>query len=265
MILVRLETEEGPVWACRKGDEFCAVYWQDGSPVATETRVTGDHLLAPVEPPAILAIGLNYRHHAVESGAEIPKYPVLFTKTLNSLLDPEEPIMLPRKLASQKVDYEGELAFVISRTAKNVPREKAMDYVLGFTVANDVSARDWQKEWGGSQWVKGKSFDTFCPVGPNLVTLDEFEDWRRLKLRTIVSGETMQDWHTDDLIFDIPALVEFLSGSTTLLPGTLVLTGTPHGVGMAKDPPRWLKAGDVVEVSIEGVGVLRNPVIEESL
>jgi 2-keto-4-pentenoate hydratase/2-oxohepta-3-ene-1,7-dioic acid hydratase in catechol pathway len=265
MILVRLETESAPVWAARQGDEFFAVKWIDGTPMATDERVNGARLLAPVDPPVILAIGLNYRHHAEETGAEIPKFPVLFVKTPNTLIGPEEPILLPKKLASHKVDFEGELAFVISKKAKNVPKEQAMDYVLGFTIANDVSARDWQKDWGGSQWIKGKSFDNFCPVGPNLVTPDEFDDWRRLSLKTTVSGKLMQDWYTDDLIFDIPTLIEFLSGSTTLLPGTLVLTGTPQGVGVARTPPRFLHAGDIVEVEIEGIGCLRNPVIEETV
>ena len=153
----------------------------------------------------------------------------------------------------------------MARDAKNVSRENAMDYVLGFTAANDVSARDWQREWGGSQWCRAKSFDTFCPVGPVLVTKDELPNFNNLRIATRLNGETMQDWNTNDLIFDIPALIEFLSGSTTLQAGTLVLTGTPHGVGMARKPPVWLKPGDVVEVEIEGIGVLKNPVIEEQV
>jgi len=271
MKLARIALPDGPVWGALVQNgldaavpKFRRVEWRDGQPVAKADLLPQGKLLAPVDPTQIMAIGLNYRHHAEESGAKIPEFPVLFTKGLNTLIGPEDPIVLPRKLRSDKVDYEAELAFVIGRKAKNVARENAMDYVLGFTAANDVSARDWQREWGGSQWVKGKSFDTFCPVGPYLVTSDRLPNYGELRIATRVNGETLQDWNTNDMIFGIPALVEFLSGSTTLLPGTLVLTGTPHGVGMARTPPRWLVAGDVVEIEIEGVGVLRNPVVEEA-
>lgn len=263
MKIARLSTESGPVWAVKNDQGFEALEWRDGIPTPTGTPVQG-WLLPPVDPPAIIAIGLNYRHHAAESGAAIPEFPVVFTKGLNSLVGPEDPIVLPRKLRSDKVDYECELGFVMAKDAKNVSRVDALDYVLGFTAANDVSARDWQKEWGGGQWGRAKSFDTFCPVGPYLVTKDELPHFDKLGIATRVNGETLQDWNTGDLIFDIPALVEFLSGSTTLQAGTLVLTGTPHGVGMARTPPRWLVPGDVVEVEIEGIGVLRNPVVEET-
>lgn len=265
MKLARLAFSDGPKWASFRDGEYHRVTWTDGVPNETDGTLPESKLLAPVEPPAILAIGQNYRRHAAESGAEPGKYPVLFMKGLNTLSNPGDEIVLPRRLRSDKVDYEGELAFVISKKAKNVSKAEAMDYVLGFTIANDVSARDWQREWGGSQWIKGKSFDTFCPMGPYLVTLDDFQDWRKLKLTTRVSGETLQDWYTDDFIFDIPTLIEFLTGSTTLYPGTVVLTGTPHGVGMARNPPRWLRAGDTVEVEIEGIGVLKNTVTEEQV
>jgi 2-keto-4-pentenoate hydratase/2-oxohepta-3-ene-1,7-dioic acid hydratase in catechol pathway len=135
--------------------------------------------------------------------------------------------------------------------------------VLGYTCANDVSARDWQREWGGSQWCRGKTFDTFCPLGPCLVTADEIPNPNALQIKTIVGGEVLQDWNTNDMIFDVPTLIEFLSGSTTLLPGTVILTGTPHGVGMARQPARWLKAGDEVTIEIEKIGKLTNPVILE--
>jgi 2-keto-4-pentenoate hydratase/2-oxohepta-3-ene-1,7-dioic acid hydratase in catechol pathway len=170
--------------------------------------------------------------------------------------------VLPRQLRSDKVDYECELAVVIGRTAKNVSRESALDYVFGYTAANDVSARDWQKEWGGGQWSRAKSFDTFCPLGPCLVTADEILNPNALRLSTKVNGEILQDWSTGDMIFDVATIIEFLSGDSTLLPGTTILTGTPHGVGMAANPPRWLGAGDVVEIEVEGVGTLRNPVVE---
>ena len=221
-------------------------------------------LLAPLDPVAILCIGLNYRQHAAETNSPLPQFPVLFFKNPASVQHPGEPIVLPRWLASAKVDYECELGVVIGRRAKNVSREHALDYVLGYTCANDVSARDWQKEGGGTQWCRGKSFDTFAPLGPCLVTRDEIPNPNALRIRTMVSGETLQDCSTSDMIFDIPTLIEFLSGSTTLLPGTVILTGTPHGVGMAFTPPRWLQAGDTVTIDIEGIGALTNPVIEEA-
>jgi 2-keto-4-pentenoate hydratase/2-oxohepta-3-ene-1,7-dioic acid hydratase in catechol pathway len=263
MKLARLATSSGPQWAAVTPAGFQAVNWQDGLPHLTESVLEGS-LLAPVDPPAIIAIGLNYKQHAAETHAPTPEFPIVFVKGLNSLVGPEDPIVLPRNLRSDKVDYECELGFVMAKDAKNVSREDAMDYVLGFTVANDVSARDWQKEWGGGQWGRAKSFDSFCPVGPYLVTKDELPNFDNLHIATRVNGETLQDWNTGDLIFDIPALVEFLSGSTTLRAGTLVITGTPHGVGMARTPPRWLAPGDVVEIEIEGIGILRNPVIEET-
>ena len=220
-------------------------------------------LLAPVVPSAILCIGLNYQKHAAESNSPLPQFPVLFMKTPGSVQDPDSAILLPRRLRSEKVDYECELAVVIGKAAKNVPREKAADFILGYTCANDVSARDWQKDGGGGQWCRGKSFDTFTPLGPVLVTPDELTTPNALRIATRVNGETLQDWNTNDMIFDIPTIVEFLSASTTLLPGTVILTGTPHGVGMARTPQRWLAPGDIAEIEIESIGTLRNPVAEE--
>jgi 2-keto-4-pentenoate hydratase/2-oxohepta-3-ene-1,7-dioic acid hydratase in catechol pathway len=152
---------------------------------------------------------------------------------------------------------------VIGQAGKNISRERALEHVLGYTCANDVSARDWQIKLGGGQWCRGKSFDTFCPLGPCLVTRDEIPNPNRLAIRTIVNREVMQEWRTDDMIFNVATLIEFLSGSTTLLPGTVILTGTPHGVGMAQKPPRWLGAGDQVVVEIPTIGKLSNPVVEE--
>jgi 2-keto-4-pentenoate hydratase/2-oxohepta-3-ene-1,7-dioic acid hydratase in catechol pathway len=220
-------------------------------------------LLSPVEPAVFLCIGLNYRHHAEEGHAPIPAFPVLFMKTAAAVQNPGDPIVLPRHLRSDEVDYECELAVVIGRECKNVSRDKALEYVLGYACANDVSARDWQGKWGGSQWCRGKTFDTFAPLGPCLVTTDEIPDPNALKIKLDVGGEVLQDWSTDDMIFDVPRLIEFLSGSTTLLPGTVILTGTPHGVGFARKPPRFLRPGDVVTVTIEKIGSLTNPVIEE--
>lgn len=153
---------------------------------------------------------------------------------------------------------------VIGKACKNVAPEQALDYVLGCTCGNEVSARDWQKDFGGSQWRRGKTFDTFAPLGPVLTLTDEIPDPNALRIRAIVSGETLQDWSTNDMIFSVPKLISFLSGSTTLLPGTVVMTGTPHGVGMAMNPPRWLKPGDSVAIDIEKIGALTNPVIDEA-
>ena len=234
-----------------------------------EHRVTDESadvakLLAPIVPTSILCIGLNYRHHADESGAKHPEIPILFMKSIASLQNPGDPITLPTHLKSDEVDYECELAVVIGKPCKNVSRENALDYVLGYTCANDVSARDWQIKFGGGQWCRGKAFDTFCPLGPVLVTTDEITNPNALKIKTTVNGETLQDWNTDDMIFDVPTLIEFLSGSSTLLPGTVILTGTPHGVGMARKPPRWLQSGDSVTIEIEKIGQLTNPVQNEA-
>jgi 2-keto-4-pentenoate hydratase/2-oxohepta-3-ene-1,7-dioic acid hydratase in catechol pathway len=220
-------------------------------------------LLAPLVPSQILGIGLNYRRHAEETKAKVPEFPVLFIKGLNTLQNPGDPIFIPTHLASEEVDYECELTVVIGRPCKNVSRKNALDFVLGYTCANDVSARDWQKKRGGGQWSRGKSFDSFCPLGPCLVTPDEIPNPNTLAIRTILNGITVQDWNTNDMIFDVPSIIEFLSGSTTLLPGTTILTGTPHGVGMAANPPRWLKPGDSVSIEVEGIGRLTNPVESE--
>jgi 2-keto-4-pentenoate hydratase/2-oxohepta-3-ene-1,7-dioic acid hydratase in catechol pathway len=217
-------------------------------------------VLAPVAPPAIFCTGLNYRKHAEETSARLPKFPILFMKSPSAVQNPGDPIRIPTRLASHEVDYECELAIVIGRVAKNVSRGDAMDFVAGFTCANDVSARDWQVRFGGSQWCRGKTFDTFAPMGPCLVTPDEISNPNALAIRTVLNGVTMQEDNTSDMIFDVPALIEFYSGSTTLLPGTVILTGTPSGVGMARKPPVWLKPGDVVTVEIEKIGSLTNPV-----
>jgi 2-keto-4-pentenoate hydratase/2-oxohepta-3-ene-1,7-dioic acid hydratase in catechol pathway len=231
---------------------------------ATSRKANVAKLLAPVEPRALLCIGLNYRKHAEEGKSPIPQWPVLFMKSPGAVQNPGDPIELPTRLKSTQVDYECELGVVIGKKCKNVKREQALDYVLGYTCGNDVSARDWQKDFGGSQWCRGKTFDTFCPLGPCLVTRDEIPNPNALRIRTVLNGETMQDWTTEDMIFDVPTLIEFLSGSTTLLPGTVILTGTPHGVGMARTPPVFLKHGDTITVAIEKIGELTNPVVDES-
>ena len=221
-------------------------------------------LLAPLTPPAILCIGMNYAAHAAEGGREPPERPVLFMKMPSALQDPGKPICLPRRLESQRVDYEAELVVVIGKRCKNVSREDALDYVLGYTCGNDVSARDWQRDGGGGQWCRGKTFDTFAPLGPCLVTSDEIPDPGNLRIGTTLNGETMQDAHTSDMIFSVPELIEFLSASTVLAPGTAIFTGTPQGVGFARKPPRFLQPGDQVTIEIEKIGKLSNPVQEES-
>ena len=230
--------------------------------VTNQTAVV-NKLLAPVVPSQILCIGLNYRKHAEETKAKIPEFPVLFIKSPATVQNPGDSILIPTHLKSDEVDYECELAVVIKKAGKNIPRAKALEHVLGYTCANDVSARDWQIKRGGSQWCRGKSFDTFCPLGPCLVTTDEITNPNTLNISTELNGQKVQGSNTNDMIFDVPALIEFLSGSLTLLPGTVILTGTPSGVGMAAQPPRWLKPGDQLTVEIEQIGKLTNPVQNE--
>jgi len=218
--------------------------------------------VAPIAPTNLIGIGLNYRRHAEESGAKIPERPIVFIKLLNSLQNPGDPIELPG--SSQEVDYECELGVVIAQSCRNVSPEKSLEYVLGYTCANDVSARDWQLKWGGGQWCRGKSFDTFCPLGPVLVTADEIPNPNDLKIQTILNSDIVQDWNTNDMIFDVPTLISFLSQDTTLIPGTVILTGTPHGVGMAAKPPRYLRPGDTVSISVEKIGTLTNQVVASS-
>jgi 2-keto-4-pentenoate hydratase/2-oxohepta-3-ene-1,7-dioic acid hydratase in catechol pathway len=222
-----------------------------------------DRLLAPIVPADILCIGLNYREHAAESGMAIPQHPMLFIKSGNTLNNPGDPILIPRR--SDAIDYEGELAIVIGRPAKHVPPDRAFDYILGYTIANDVSARDWQrdKNLGGGQFARGKSFDGFCPLGPWIVTRDEIPNPNNLRLKTTLNGQVMQDNTTGDMIFDVPALIESLSSTMTLRPGSVILTGTPQGVGFARTPPVWMKAGDHVAIEIEKIGRLENPLARE--
>jgi 2-keto-4-pentenoate hydratase/2-oxohepta-3-ene-1,7-dioic acid hydratase in catechol pathway len=235
----------------------------------TTFRVTNEtlrieKLLAPIVPADILCIGLNYRAHAAESGSQIPVNPMLFIKASGTLNNPADPILIPRR--SSDIDYEAELAVVIGKAAKNVRKADALRYVFGYTCANDVSARDWQrnKDLGGGQFARGKSFDTFCPLGPWIVTADEIPNPNALKIRCELNGQVMQDYTTSDMIFDVPTLIESLSSTMTLKPGSVILTGTPHGVGFARTPPVWLKAGDKVVVELERIGRLENPVRNEA-
>jgi len=219
-----------------------------------------NRLLPPLEPTNIFCIGLNYREHAEESNAPIPQVPVVFMKPTSAVIGAGEPISIPSVCSETEVDYEAELAVVIGREAKNVSPVNALEYVWGYTAANDVSARRWQLELGGSQWIRGKSFDTFCPLGPALVTAEEIPDPQALAIRTVLNGQVMQDHTTGDMIFPVAQLVSFLSQDTTLLPGTVILTGTPQGVGFTRKPKVWLKDGDEVVVEIERIGRLVNPV-----
>jgi 2-keto-4-pentenoate hydratase/2-oxohepta-3-ene-1,7-dioic acid hydratase in catechol pathway len=210
-------------------------------------------------PRVIWGVGLNYRDHAAETGRPLPEAPTLFVKSPSTMIGPGEPIVVPRHVTQP--DYEGELAVVIGRRARDVPVDDALTVVAGVTVGHDVSARDHQFTTG--QWSWSKSFDTFCPLGPEVVSLDEINLERGLPIETRVSGEVLQSSNTSELVFSVPELIAWISQGCTMEPGDVILTGTPAGVGAARTPPRWLVDGDVVEVTIGGVGTLRNPVVRE--
>jgi len=212
-------------------------------------------LQSPVPPTSLLCIGKNYQAHAEEFKSEVPSAPILFIKALSSVNAPGAPVLLPATNLTFQIDYEAELAIVIGRKGKNIPEEEAMNYVLGYTCANDITARDWQYQDG--QWARGKSLDTFCPLGPWLETELNPQD---LKIEGRLNGTLMQSARTSELIFNIPFLIHYLSRGMTLMPGTVLLTGTPAGCGFARKPQVWLKPGDVFEVDIEGIGILRNPI-----
>jgi 2-keto-4-pentenoate hydratase/2-oxohepta-3-ene-1,7-dioic acid hydratase in catechol pathway len=230
-------------------------------PAAVSIPAASVKLLPPIpDPPKILCIGLNYRDHAAETGAPIPRDPVLFSKFTTALIGAEEKIVLPA--VSKKVDYEAELVLVIGKKGKNIPKDQAGAYLAGCMVGHDVSARDWQLEKDGKQWLAGKTFDTFAPTGPWLVTSDEVGDPHELGIKLRLNGQTMQDSNTRQMIFRADELIAYISQVVTLLPGDLIFTGTPPGVGIARNPHVWLKGGDVVEVEIDRLGVLRNPVVQ---
>jgi len=217
-------------------------------------------LLTPVPAPSkVIAVGLNYRDHCREQGAEPPPHPILFAKLPNAVIGPSDTIAWSPSLTSQ-VDYEAELAFVVGKRAYRVPVDEAWDYVFGYTCANDVSARDLQ--FSDKQWVRGKSLDTFCPLGPVLVSRDEIPDPHDLAIRTVLNGEVMQDSSTGEMIFSVPELLSFISQAMTLYPGDVVLTGTPPGVGVFREPQRFLRDGDEITIEIEGIGQLTNPCTE---
>ncbi len=219
-------------------------------------------LLPPIpSPEKVICVGINYADHARESGMEPPAEPVIFSKFPSAASAHGDPIVLPR--LSETVDYEAELVVVIGIGGRHVPKDKARDHIAGYCCGNDVSARDWQLHKPAGQWLLGKTFDTFAPFGPALVTADEIDDPGNLAIRLRLNGRTMQDSNTDQLIFSVEELIAYVSGVCTLAPGDLIFTGTPPGVGMARKPPVLLKPGDTVEVEIDRVGILRNPVVAE--
>jgi 2-keto-4-pentenoate hydratase/2-oxohepta-3-ene-1,7-dioic acid hydratase in catechol pathway len=251
---IRALLEEGPA-ALARAERAAA----RGSALPTDPL----RLLAPVpQPEKIFCIGLNYADHAAESGLAPPTEPVVFSKFATAVRGNADPIVLPH--ASAKVDYEAELVVVVGRGGRDIPRERALEHVAGYTCGHDVSARDWQLEKPGGQWLLGKTFDSFAPFGPELVTPDEVGDAGRLAIALRLNGQTMQQSNTSQLIFPIDHLIAYLSTVCTLCPGDIIFTGTPPGVGMARKPPVFLKPGDVAEVEIERIGVLRNPVVAAS-
>jgi len=217
-------------------------------------------LLPPVlRPGKVICLGLNYRDHAAEAGMDVPAYPVLFHKVAGSLIGHNQPIVVPR--ISSKIDYEGELAIIIGRRGKYIPEDEAYSFIAGYTVANDVSARDLQ--FRTSQWTTGKMLDTFGPLGPALVTRDEVPDPHTLSIKTILNGQVLQDGNTADMIFRVPFIVKYISEIVTLEPGDVIMTGTPSGIGNTRTPPVFMKPGDTVTVEIGHLGALTNPVVAE--
>jgi 2-keto-4-pentenoate hydratase/2-oxohepta-3-ene-1,7-dioic acid hydratase in catechol pathway len=288
MRLATILTPQGPRAAVRAGDSYVFLNAADPSlptsvkglladgpealakaaavaknPSAPKTPAASARF-APVvpDPGKVLCVGLNYRDHAIEGGKAIPAEPVLFTKYPNTLIAHGDPIKLPK--VAQKVDYEAELVVVIGKTGKHIPNDaSAMRHVAGYTCGHDVSARDWQFRGEEKQWTIGKTFDTFGPTGPEMVTADELTDPHKLQVQLRLNGQTMQNSNTAQFIFPVPHILWFLSQVVTLEPGDLIFTGTPPGVGIARKPPVLLKPGDVCEVEIEGIGTLKNSIVAE--
>jgi 2-keto-4-pentenoate hydratase/2-oxohepta-3-ene-1,7-dioic acid hydratase in catechol pathway len=286
MRLATIQTPAGPRAAVRRGDHYVDLHATDAAlpPTVLEVLCGGREIMATVahaaelgeavaypadaarllppvpNPEKIVCVGLNYRDHAAETGAQLPREPVLFSKFSTALVGHGSAIVLPP--VSHEVDYEAELVLVVGRAGRNVPAANGRDYLAGYTIGHDVSARDWQLKKDGRQWLAGKSFDTFAPTGPELVTADEVPDPHALGIRLRLNGRTMQDSNTKQMIFRAEDLVAYVSQVVTLRPGDLIFTGTPPGVGMVRKPPVYLKPGDVVEVEIDGLGVLSNPVVQ---
>ena len=253
-------TDEGPASVVEgDGDAAAAVSALGDAVAPLRDGAASGRALAPLRPGKVVAIGLNYLDHIREAGGRPPERPLVFAKVPSSVAGPGDDIVIDRAL-TERVDWEVELAVVVGTPMRDVPAGRALEHVFGYTVANDVSARDVQ--FADGQWVRGKSFDTFCPVGPAIVTGDEIADPQRLRLTTTVNGERVQDSSTAEMVFGVAELLSFCSRSFTLSPGDLVLTGTPWGCGEFMDPPRSLRHGDVVECAVEGIGTLRNTVRE---
>jgi 2,4-didehydro-3-deoxy-L-rhamnonate hydrolase len=261
----------GPRVGSLEGEEIRPLAHEDmiefieygGSPEPAEDTVPlGEaRIHAPIaRPQKVIGIGLNYEDHAAETGADMPEKPIVFAKYPNTVIGPSEAIRIPP--ITEQADYEAELAVIIGRAARNVAESEALDYVFGYANANDVSSRDLQFSEGG-QWTRSKSIDTFCPLGPFIATRDEIEHPQDLSIRCVLNGEVMQDGTTSKMIFSVAELVSFLSQAMTLVPGDVIVTGTPPGVGSARDPQVWLKDGDEVTIEIEGLGTLTNPVETE--
>ena len=233
-----------------------------GKAGAVTMPADGAKLHSPIpDPQKVVCVGLNYRDHAIESKMAIPKEPVLFSKFPSALIGHGEHIVLPK--VSTKVDYEAELVIVVGKRGRHIREADAMAHVAGYSVGHDVSARDWQLEKDGKQWMAGKSFDTFAPVGPTLVLTDEVPDPHKLGIRLRLNGKTMQESNTEQMIFSVAQIIAYLSIVFTLEPGDLIFTGTPPGIGHALSPAVYMKPGDVAEVEIDTLGTLRNPVVAE--
>ncbi len=285
MRLVSYQAEQGVRAAAIRGDEYVDLQAADAElPTSISDLLAGGHklleravkaaergkgipqqsvrLAAPIPAPQkVLCVGLNYADHARETGKEAPAEPVIFNKFATAVRGDGEAIVLPR--LSREVDYEAELVAVIGRGGRHIPRASALDHVAGYCCGHDVSARDWQLRKPGGQWLLGKSFDGFAPMGPALVTADEVGETGDLRIQLRLNGQVMQDSTTAQLIFSVAELVSYISGVCTLTPGDVIFTGTPPGVGVARKPPVFLQPGDTVEIEIERVGVLRNSVVEE--
>lgn len=276
MRLVTFEKCGGATLGARKGDQIVDLSsvasdmrtfleGGDGARKAAEAAIdegagvdaATTRILAPIQnPEKIICIGLNYADHAAESGMPIPEEPIIFSKYASSIIGPGDEIRVPP--SSTKTDYEVELVVVMGKGGRDVSEADALDYVAGYTVGHDVSARDYQLEKPGGQWMLGKTFDTFAPIGPEIVTADEVDDPHALGIRCILNGETVQDSTTAQLIFKVPQLIAYLSHVFTFAPGDVIFTGTPPGVGMARDPQLWLKPGDTVVCEVDGLGRLEN-------
>jgi len=267
----RKDVTEAYIVDTKNSNDIYATISSGNYTVNRNNRVSIKQLLSPVEPRNIYGIGLNYAKHAIESKMDLPSYPVVFMKNTSSITGSGKgnDIVIPKQcMYTDQIDYEGELCVIIGKECKNVSERDALDYVFGFTIAHDVSSRDWQlnKERSGTQWTYSKCFDTFCPLGPYITLRDPLMqqyDIQKLQIETYLNNEKLQDMSTSDMIFSVRKIISFLSQGTTLAPGTIILTGTPEGVGMKREPPIWLKKGDHVEISITGLGTLINDVVDE--